>query len=151
MNKKKSQRGMTLAMTLVLLSIITLAAVSAMQNSGIQSKMTANYRHSTEVFNTANNALSRAFNSLNKGETLSHLIAELGSDKPEASLENNDPKNPDISTQLSVVYTGTCKTCMKGYDLNQFEGISMELTANSHALNMASTQYSGVSVVVPSL
>ncbi len=142
---------MTLAMTLVLLSIITLAAVSAMQNSGIQSKMTANYRHSTEVFNTANNTLSRAFNSLNKGDTLSPLITELSSAKPEVTLESNDQKNPDISTQLSVVYTGKCKTCMKGYDLNQFEGISMELTANSHALNMASTQYSGVSVVVPSL
>lgn len=151
MKSIKKQRGLTLAITLILLSIITLAAVSAMQNSGIQTKMTANYRHNSEVFNEANNALNRSFGKLNTGSTLQSLISDF--DDMHTSLTFDAPAQSasDINTQITIIYTGKCITCMKGFDLNQFEGKSMEINAESHDMHISSSQYSGNVVVTPNI
>lgn len=150
MKSIKNQQGLTLAITLVLLSIITLAAVSAMQNSGIQTKMTANYRHNSEVFNEANNALNRSFNNLNTGQTLESLITKFD-DQTSLTLEVPSVATSEINTKITIYYTGGCMTCMKGFDLNQFEGKSMEINAESNDAHINSSQYSGNVVVTPKL
>ena len=151
MKSIKTQRGLTLAITLVLLSIITLAAVSAMQNSGLQNKMTANYRHNTVVFNEANNALNRSFGKLNTGSHLQNLISNFDGAHTSLSFDAPTQSTSDINTQITIIYTGSCITCMKGFDLNQFKGISMEINAESHDMHINSSQYSGNVVVAPNI
>lgn len=153
MNKAiKHVEGMALVPTLIITVIITLAAVTAMQNSGIQGKMTANYRHEAEIFNETNNELTAQFNELKKENALSGVISNISEVKGSTLLLSNITSPTYSEASLSEVkYLGVCATCASGFDLNQFEGLSIEIGVKNKAMNVVSTQYAGASVVVPSL
>jgi Tfp pilus assembly protein PilX len=143
MNK---QDGMSLVITLVLLSIITMASLSAMQNSGIENRMTANYRHSAEVFHETNNELVAQIRELN---TTQNIINLLDKAENKQSLIRLSHSTLPVDITVTANLEGNCTSCLRGYDLALFDGEALEITASGSATPISSTQYMGISVVVP--
>ncbi len=75
-------KGSTLAISLVILTVITLVATSSMQRSGLQTRMVTNIQHSEMLFNTAMNDQEYWFRQLRISESGDSLLSE-----PLASFE----------------------------------------------------------------
>lgn len=142
----KKQKGISLIITLVLLSIITLASLSAMQNSGIENRMTANYRHAAEVFHETNNELVAQVRDLNSTQNIIDLLDKAENKQPLVRLSHSILP---VDITLKVGHEGSCTRCLRGYDLALFEGEALEISASGSAEPISSTQYMGISVVVP--
>lgn len=140
------QKGMSLVITLVLLSIITLASLSAMQNSGIEGRMTANYRHSAEVFHETNNELIAQIRDLNSTQNIIDLLDKAENKQPLIRLSYS---TLPVDITVAVSHEGNCTSCLRGYDLALFNGEALEISASGSAQPISSTQYMGVSVIVP--
>lgn len=66
---KTHQSGSVLAISLVLLTAITLVAIMGLQRSGLQTKIVANVQHREVVFNGARNLLVDAYGSFQTSDT----------------------------------------------------------------------------------
>ncbi len=71
-----TSKGSVLAISLVLLTAITLVAVFSMQRSGIQTKIVANIQHVEMLFNTAMNDQEYWFMQLKMAESGDSLLSE---------------------------------------------------------------------------
>jgi len=69
-------KGSTLAISLVILTAITLVATSSMQRSGLQTRMVTNIQHSEMLFNTAMNDQEYWFSELRDSESGDSLLSE---------------------------------------------------------------------------
>lgn len=67
MHSSQSNKGSALAISLVILTAITLISVSSLQRSGLQGRMVGNIQHKEEAFHTANNELEGLFEFYIKG------------------------------------------------------------------------------------
>lgn len=74
--KFKSNQGSVLAISLVLLTAITLIALSSIQRSGLQTRMVANIQHVEILFNTALSDQNYWFSQLLLDESGDELLAE---------------------------------------------------------------------------
>lgn len=142
----KQQNGVSLVITLILLSVITLAALSAMQNSGIEARMTANYRHSAEVFHETNNELTAQIRNATSAQEILSLLDDA---EKNIAIKRLSHSTLPVTITISATNQGNCITCMHGYDLAQFEGMAVELSATGSATPLSSTQYTGISVIAP--
>lgn len=75
-SKFSRNKGSTLAISLVLLTVITLIAVTSMQRSGLQTRMVANIQHVEMLFNTAMNDQEYWFTQLQLEESGDSLLSE---------------------------------------------------------------------------
>jgi hypothetical protein len=72
----KKSNGSVLAVSLVLLTVITLVAISALQRTGIQTRIVANIQHVEMLFNTAMNDQEYWFMQLKVAESGDALLSE---------------------------------------------------------------------------
>lgn len=142
----QKQNGASLVIALILLAVITLAALSAMQNSGIEARMTANYRHSAEVFHETNNELTAQLRHATSAQQILSLLNDV---EKNITIKRLSHSTLPVTITLSATNQGNCVTCMHGYDLAQFEGMAVELNAAGSAAALSSTQYTGIFVVAP--
>lgn len=116
---KTHQSGSVLAISLVLLTAITLVAIMGLQRSGLQTKIVANVQHREVVFNGARNLLVDAYGSFQTSDTqlLSDAIdkqkkhqyqTSIGATTDGPTKEVDDlgtPLNENItSKEVSVLY-----------------------------------------------
>lgn len=83
---KKRQSGVALAVSLILLTVITLLSLSAMRNANLNTKIAVNHQHKQFAFQAAENALANLLNTSS---------AEMGTldvpaDEDAAAEENED-------------------------------------------------------------
>lgn len=111
------QSGSVLAISLVLLTAITLIAAMGMQRSGLQTRITANILHKELLFNTAMNEQEFWFNFLRTAGTGDPLLSEpIRSFDVDANggraykpvdlntmIPTNFSSNTDVANQLILV------------------------------------------------
>lgn len=72
---RQSQKGSTLAISLVLLTSVTLGAVYAMQRSGVQLKLVSNLQYKQSVSNSLQSELQAGFKQFQaSNDSLTHLM-----------------------------------------------------------------------------
>lgn len=71
------QKGSALAVSLVLLTAITLISLSSMQRSGLQTRIVANLQHHELAFQTTLNEQEYWLGQLKKGDTRGELITKI--------------------------------------------------------------------------
>lgn len=144
------QTGSTLVVALVILSIMTLVATFAMQNSGIQSRMVANSVHAAEAFRDANNENNGQYRKYNRFDELPKLTvakAVVGSNPLAATTV---PVHSTVSA--SFEYMGECPTCLIGEELGaDKEVLLFEFTANAETGGAESNQTIGTAALAPKM
>lgn len=117
---KSHQSGSVLAISLVLLTAITLIAIMGLQRSGLQTKIVANVQHKETVFHGAKNLLEDAYDFYQTADTqtLSDAIevesnyryqASIGTDLstvegPSLDINLGTSLNPHLTASTSVLY-----------------------------------------------
>ena len=76
MQSPQSTKGSTLAISLVILTAITLISISSLQRSGLQSRMVGSIQHKEEGFHAANNEHESIFEYYWQGTNKSNPSAE---------------------------------------------------------------------------
>lgn len=111
---KSNQSGSVLAISLVLLTAITLIAMMNMQRSGLQTKIVANLQHDEKAFTAALNLLEAAYSATQVSDTqiLNEAINAQNSYQHQTNIGadlTNTPSSVDMSlgTPLSANVTGT--------------------------------------------
>lgn len=66
---KKTSQGSVLAISLVLLTAITIIAIMGMERAGLQTKIAANIQHHELAFNTALGDVDKVFQDIQEGDT----------------------------------------------------------------------------------
>lgn len=144
------QKGSTLIVALVILSIMTLVATFAMQNSGIQSRMVANSIHTAESFRAAsneNNSQYRTYNDFNALVKLVFAKAVVGANQLD---EITQPKSSTVTATFE--YVGECPTCLVGEELGaDKEVLLFEFTADAETGGAESNQTIGTSALAPKM
>lgn len=116
----KNQSGSVLAISLVLLTAITLIAIMGLQRSGLQTKIIANIQHREIVFNGTQNLIEDGYGYFQTVDTqeLSDAIdkqiayqyqVSLGTDPslingPEKTINLETKLNPNLAAVTSILY-----------------------------------------------
>lgn len=144
------QTGSTLVVALVILSIMTLVATFAMQNSGIQSRMVANSVHTAEAFrdaNNENNGQYRQYNDFDELPKLAVAKAIVGSNPLAASTV---PAHSTVNANFE--YMGECPTCMIAEEVgSDKEVLLFEFTADAQTGGAESNQTIGTTALAPKM
>lgn len=72
---RSSQSGSALAISLVILTAITLISITSLQRSGLQTKIVANIQHKEQLFRIANSDQEHWFNELRNSIAGDNLLA----------------------------------------------------------------------------
>jgi len=149
-NNIQKQQGTILVVSLVLLTILTLAGVSNMTSSTLDLKISTNSRASFNNFQAANSAISQAMGD----NTLDYTDGSMQS-KTYKYLTGKDSKRADISISVKVKITQG-KEVNRGTALDQAEyGQSLgrsgtarfmyrEIRATASSGNSRSVQVQGI-------
>ncbi|MCP5325054.1 MAG: hypothetical protein H7A09_01855 [Oceanospirillaceae bacterium] len=144
------QKGSTLVVALVILSIMTLVATFAMQNSGIQSRMVANSIHTAESYRAANNENNGQYRTYNNFDELSKLT--VAKSVKGANLLNNVTQPDNTTLNASFEYMGECPTCLIGEELGaDKEVLLFEFTADAKTGGAESNQTIGTAALAPKM
>ncbi len=112
----KSQSGSALAISLVILTAITLISISSLQRSGLQAKIVANIQHQEQLFNAAQSDQElwvTAFNQSVSGDNLlaaplrKFTINPLGEKEFSAVDLPSDAANEHINLDSNVLHIPT--------------------------------------------
>lgn len=142
------QKGSTLIVALVILSIMTLVATFAMQNSGIQSRMVANAISTAESFRASNNENNAQYSYYNDFTKLTKLTEFKIAEKPTALDTLTEP--PEVTLTASVDYLYECPTCWQGEELGtDKEVLLFEFTSDAEIGNAESNQTIGTTALAP--
>jgi len=117
---KTHQSGSVLSISLVLLTAITLIALTGMQRSGLQTKIVANLQHKETTFIAAQNILEDAYDSFQTSDTQvlsdamdaqknSQYQTDIGTnpediDSPSVPINLGTPLNPNITATSNLTY-----------------------------------------------
>jgi hypothetical protein len=144
------QRGSTLVVALVILSIMTLVATFAMQNSGIQSRMVANSVHTAEAFRDANNENNGQYRQYNDFVELPKLAAAKAVVGANVLVAATAPAHSTISANFE--YMGECPTCMIAEEVgSDKEVLLFEFTADAQTGGAESNQTIGTAALAPKM
>lgn len=144
------QKGSTLIVALVILSIMTLVATFAMQNSGIQSRMVANSIHTAESFRAASNENNSQYRTYNDFAALPQLAAAKAVVGANQLNQITKPKSSTVSA--SYEYMGECPTCMIAEEVGaDKEVLLFEFTADAETGGAESNQTIGTTALAPKM
>lgn len=110
---KNSQSGSALAISLVILTAITLISISSLERSGLQTKIVANIQHHEQLFNACNSEQEHWFSELQKSISGDNLLAQplrkyvlsLEGEKIYSPVELvSKMSRPHINTQSEILY-----------------------------------------------
>jgi type IV pilus assembly protein PilX len=123
-NSATGQRGAALAISLILLTVITLLSLSAMRSANLYTKIAVNHQHKQFAFQAAENALTRLI-TLDATEmgTLSvpGTVAAAAVDNFNWYQQNSIADSADVSADLSMDLTEVSapgKYKFSGFGLN---------------------------------
>jgi hypothetical protein len=105
----KRQSGSVLAISLVLLTAITLVALMGLQRSGLQTKIIANLQHNENVFNIALSEVEFTYNHVQQDDTQILSDAFENPDTP-MPFDTGIDYNPLILVNTSVEYQSNGNT-----------------------------------------
>jgi Tfp pilus assembly protein PilX len=164
------QTGSALAISLVLLTAITLISITSLQRSGLQTKIVANSQHSEAAFHAANNELEEMFeayaNDPNAAAALSETIDDYDIEDGEKKyIESNitgvnssyqenaqtNPRHVQIASR-TIIHTGqpifSSGNSQGGFTTYRFEATTVANTPNGRT---SSSQSSGIEFIGPAL
>lgn len=90
---KSQATGSVLAISLVLLTAITLIAIMGMQRAGLQTKIAANIQHREVAFNTALGDIDKVYQDIQDGDTQT-LSNAMNSPLNEVTASSGINRNP---------------------------------------------------------
>ncbi|MCP5161133.1 MAG: PilX protein [Hahellaceae bacterium] len=104
-NDSKTQQGVALIISLVMLLTITLIAISGMTSSLMQEKMAANAQNSTKTFQAAESAVGALSGKLTGGDisSLQEAMTEASKYSKAVAFSINDSK---VAAQFQTRYLG---------------------------------------------
>lgn len=166
-NQRSANKGSVLAISLVILTAITLVSITAMQRSGLQGKMVVNIQHKEKAFHAANSELEEIFEFyLTQGSARKALAVPIntftivdqlrvytqvdtGHTSPYNSLASQQissagfgsgGQNGNAAPQLQVASTIIAETpgMPDGYSYGSFESHNLEITASASRPNIGS-------------
>ncbi|MFT4907400.1 MAG: hypothetical protein ACI978_001482 [Oleispira sp.] len=97
---KRQQTGSVLAISLVLLTVITLVAVMSMQRAGLQTKIVGHVQHKEAAFQKAQSELEKAYRDIQKGDT---QVLSDAMNSPNNSTSVFSTINTNIFYQISII------------------------------------------------
>lgn len=151
MHFNRSNRGSVLAISLVILTAITLISISSLQRSGLQTRMLGNVLHKENNFHNDNNYLEGAYQYYYKGankndpsteattafEELyeaansdSELIGNIQVYDPiSTDYESNDASAPNLTLESNIQFKG--KSRAEGNSESIFKYHNYDITSSS--------------------
>jgi hypothetical protein len=147
-------KGSALAISLVILTAITLISVTALQRSGLQGRMVGNIQHQEQGFHATNGeleeiyhfyatqasatqALSNPLNSfdITDGEQIFKTVAPGHKSSYNAystsSSSQSSPKKARLSVVSDIVHTGISNTLVEGFSIGSFVEKGFVISASS--------------------
>lgn len=108
------QKASALAISLILLTAITLISISSLQRSGLQTRIVANNQHAEAGFNAANSELEEMFRTyITDNDALSALSESI------YSISSTTGANePTVETGVDSTYTATAANRPLAVDLS---------------------------------
>lgn len=149
----KTQQGAVLVISIVVLAVITLIAVSELSKAGDQTRMTANSQQFNQTFHAAESAMSHAMKMISEQSSSSEAnMAAMGSamtaDEGVAISVDNDDLSDD-NMDVSVSYrTETVNALRPGISLNASQNDFMIRKVNFTATGTAIITGSGASATI---
>jgi hypothetical protein len=173
-HQHRANKGSVLAISLVILTAITLISISALQRSGTQGRMVGNMQHKEQSFHAANGELEEIYNffatqasatqalsvPLNSFEFISGEQVFLPVEPGHESTYNNYLPNQGNSTRLdvtsSIVHTGIASSLVAGFSIGSFAEYGFIVSAQSSTPNLGvaagrtlSDQSIGITFIAP--
>lgn len=156
---KSQQSGSVLAISLVLLTAITLIAIMGMQRSGLQTKIVANIQHRETVFNAALSDIDEAYSQIQAGNT-QELSNAMDAPQQWINFDTLITRNrhTSVTTQVQHEWNGNAlgnpnTSRLRNTNSRGKNGAGVEnFTARTLASltnNMSSSQQIGISFVTP--
>jgi hypothetical protein len=174
-----ANKGSALAISLVILTAITLISVTALQRSGLQGRMVGNVQHQEQGFHAANGeleeiyhfyatqasatqALSNPLNSydVTDGERVYSPVdpgheSSYNAHDPSSSSQNYK-KKPRLAVGSSIVHSGVNNTLVEGFSVGTFveKGFVISSASNEPSFGltpgrMLSSQSIGMTFIAP--
>ena len=164
------QTGSALAISLVLLTAITLISITSLQRSGLQTRIVANSQHSEAAFHAANSELEEMFqayaNDLSAAGALGATIDKFTMESDvktyiesvktgvKSSYNSNAQLNPHhLQIASSVVHTGqptfSAGNSQGSFATYQFKATTIASTPNDNRI--LSSQSLGMEFIAPAL
>ncbi|MEH6450756.1 MAG: pilus assembly PilX N-terminal domain-containing protein [Oleispira sp.] len=176
-HRYNTNKGSTLAISLVILTAITLISVSSLQRSGIQGRMVGNIQHQEKGFHAANGELEEIYQFYaTQASATSALSAPLnsfdivngeqifGTVDPghESSYNSYSPSNtghsqfPRLAVTSNIQHTGVRNSLVEGFSVGTFAeyGFTVSSQAASPSIGIAqgrtlSSQLIGIKFIAP--
>jgi hypothetical protein len=161
---QNNQKGSAVAVSLVLLTAITLISISSMQRSGLQTKIVSNLQHHETLFQTTQNEQEHWWKELQTSDSRGILISQakaefvldLANEKtysPTALNDNTGFNNSilpiDQSSSLLFIPPVAGELALsEGSELNQVIPLNLQLSSSSNIRqrNLRANQQMGISV-----
>jgi hypothetical protein len=175
-----ANKGSALAISLVILTAITLISVTALQRSGLQGRMVGNIQHQEQGFHAANGeleeiyhfyatqasatqALSNPLNSfdITDGEQVfstvepGHESSYNAQDSSDSSQSYN--KKSKLAVASEIIHTGVSNTMVEGFSIGSFVEKGFVISASSSEPSFGltpgrvlSSQSVGMTFIAPS-
>ncbi len=104
-HSKQRQSGVALAISLILLTVITLLSLSSMRSANLNTKIAVNHQHKLFAFQAAEGALSNLLNA--NTEELTELevpgnVADVAAANPDYFEELTVANSPTVSADLTL-------------------------------------------------
>jgi hypothetical protein len=173
-NRYSANKGSVLAISLTILTAITLISVTALQRSGLQGRMVGNIQHQEQGFNVASNelnviyrfystqasatdALSAPLNnfSMVDGEQLFNAV-DPGHHSSSNTNTSNYSNSPPLTISSDIQHTGVKDTLVEGFSIGTFEeyGFTVSSQAAEPSFGLTpgrelSSQIMGIKFIAP--
>jgi hypothetical protein len=176
-HRYRANKGSVLAISLVILTAITLISISALQRSGIQGRMVGNIQHIEQGFHAANGeleeiyqfyatqasattALSVPLNSFDivDGEQVFNTVdpGHQSSYNAYSSSSTRQSQSPRLAVASGIQHTGVRNSLVEGFSVGSFAEYGFTINALSSEPNIGitpgralSSQLIGIKFIAP--
>lgn len=151
-----SQKGSALLISLVILTVLTLIAISSMQNATLEEQMTGNSQQQIELYNASLSELDAQFQTIDtdvtRGVTTTLTDALTNDISLASSVTTQHMANNAITKTTSITYLSDGSGGVRsGYSFNSTKTLPYEITTRSVAAGSgaSSNQTIGVAYAAP--
>lgn len=113
------QRGVALAVSMVLLTVITLLSLTAMRGSNLDTKIAVNHQHKQFAFQAAENALARIIVLPPSTNPATQVTSEAS--QSDWYTKDNITGSANISADLTISYLRQAPCVISGYGIGTIE------------------------------
>ena len=150
MKRYTSNKGSTLAISLVILTSVTLISITSLQRSGIQGRMVGNIQHQEQGFHTANGELEEIYQfyatqasatqalsvPLNNFEIINgeqiFSLADAGHESSyKATHTSASNKTPRLTIASGIVHTGVKNSLVEDFSIGTFVEYGFTVTSQA--------------------